>query len=613
MNRINELVQILNEANKAYRSGNPIMTDPEYDVLFDELYELDKNNEYFDKIGEEVVDEGRKRRLPIIMASMNKNKTIDEVHKWAKNKGIVNEKFILTPKLDGCSLVCDEQTKTATTRGDGVYGQDCTEHYILFNNKYEGDVFDYTYGELVMSKNVFAKNYSTEFANDRNLIAGILNKKEPTDICKDADYIKYGGYVKKEHKHLFKHKHDILNALNDGQKIRINYHICKLSDITDEFVIELFKKWGVGYTLDGLIVEVDDLKLQESLGRETSTQNPAYARAIKLSAFEEVVETEVIDMEWNISKNGILYPVAILNPVAVGGVVVSRLSLHNASIAKQYGVGIGSVIRLKRAGNVIPDLVGSVHSSGFVEPVIDGIEIIWDGLNLITANKTEQQKIQEIVSFFEILEADGISDGVVEQMWIHGFRNLKSILMATEKDFLKINGFAKTKATNVYKSVQKCITNVDLCKIQHASNLFSGLGSKKLVLLEHFTAKPTIEQVVVIKGFDKKSAEIYIDGWDKFQKFLLDLPMIKVKKTEAIQTISNDYENYNVCFSGVRDSDVESILLSRSAKIVSGVSSKTTHLIMKQIGTNSSKEIRALELGIKIMTLDELKKELVVY
>ena len=175
---IQELVGLIKEANNQYRLGTPIMSDFEYDNLISELSLIDPDNEILNEVGIVVSDE-RKSRLPIIMASLNKEKSIDDVIKWARLKSIgIEELVILTPKYDGLSLCVDETTQNCWTRGDGTFGQKSDEHYKLVQNKLKNNQnFKYTYGEIIMKKETFLQKYSNDFANPRNLVAGLMNSK----------------------------------------------------------------------------------------------------------------------------------------------------------------------------------------------------------------------------------------------------------------------------------------------------------------------------------------------------------------------------------------------------------------------------------------------------
>ena len=613
---IDRIVEKLEEANEKYRQGNPIMSDYDYDQLLETLFDYDPQNEYFNKVGHSVSDESRKAKLPIEMASMNKIKSMDDINDWCRLKGISkNEVVIITPKFDGLSLCVNELTEDAFTRGNGEYGQKSNEHYKLIGNKlYENSddllgsvAFSYTYGEVMMSKSTFMTKYSSEFANPRNLVAGLINSKEAGEPLRDCNYIKYGGIPFDGFKDEFKTKEDILNYLNQNQKEEVKNFKCKISELTEGILIELFHNWSVDYEIDGLIIEINDLTLQDKLGRENSSNNPVWARAFKHPSFEQSAETDVIGITWNISKNGLLKPVVHVNPIRLDGVTVSNVTGNNARFVKDMGIGIGAKIVIRRSGMVIPLIVEVLESVEFVMPTIEGVEIGWNdaGIELMTLTETDEQKIKKNIAFFEILEADQLGTGVITQLWDAGYKTIKDILNLTTSDLEKIDRFGKRKAQIVFDSIQKSVTNVSLSKLQHATNIFVGMGSKKLALLEHFKEKPTVEQVMKIEGFAEISAKSYVDSYDNFFDFIKDLPVTITEKVEVV-AVGDDFEGMVVVFTGLRLKEEEKLLELRGAKIGSSVSKNTTHLVCKDPNSGSSKLEKAKSLGIEIMSVDDL-------
>jgi NAD-dependent DNA ligase len=614
---IEQIKEQIIKANDAYRLGNPIISDKEYDLLVDELSLLSPTDELLTKVGHSVSDESRKSKLPIEMASMNKIKSMDDINDWCRLKGISkNEVVIITPKFDGLSLCVNELTDDAFTRGDGEYGQKSNEHYKLIGNKLYEDTddlmspiaFTFTYGEVMMSKSTFMKKYSSDFANPRNLVAGLLNSKEATQSLKDCNYIKYGAIPFGVFKDEFKTKEDILNYLNQNQKEEVRNFKCKISELTEDILIELFHNWSINYEIDGLIIEINDLSLQDKLGRETSSNNPVWARAFKHPSFEQSAETEVIGISWNISKQGLLKPILHISPVKLDGVTVSNVTGNNARFVKDMGLGIGAKVVVKRSGMVIPIIADVLETVEFIQPTIEGVELDWNenGIELITLTETDDQKLKKNISFFEILESDNVSEGVITQLWDAGYKTISDILKLTTSDLEKIDRFGKRKAKIVYDSIQKSVSNVQLSKLQHATGIFKGLGSKKLVLLEDFVTKPTVEQVMSIEGFAEISAKSYVDSYDEFFNFVKDLPITITEKVEVVKT-GNDLDGKQFVFTGVRRKDLEEVIVSRGGVIGGSVSKNTTHLVMKSKGSGSSKETKAISLGVAILTVEELE------
>ena len=601
---INELKEKIVKANEAYRIGEPIMSDKDYDQLVEELELLSPNDDVLTKVGHVVADETRKSKLPIEMASMNKIKSMNDINDWCRLKNITSHNFvIITPKYDGLSLCVNETTSEAFTRGDGTYGQKSNEHYSRIGNHLSKTSFSFTYGEVMMSKKTFLEKYSSDFANPRNLVAGLLNSKEATDALKDCDYIKYGAI---QSRNMFQSKKQILDELNSNQSVKVPYHICRISDITEELLINLFHEYSVDYEIDGLIIEINDLNTQITLGRETSSNNPIWARAFKHPSFEQSAETEIIGISWNISKQGYLKPTLHISPVKLDGVTVSNVTGNNARFVKDMGIGVGAKVIVKRSGMVIPIIADVIETVEFQMPDVDNIDWNENGVELVTLTETDDQKLKKNISFFEILESDNVSEGVITQLWDAGYKTISDILNLTTSDLEKIDRFGKRKAKIVHESIQKSVTNVSLSKLQHATGIFKGLGSKKLLLLEDFVTKPTVDQIMSIEGFAEISAKSYVDSYDEFFNFVKDLPITISEKVEVVKT-GNDLDGKQFVFTGVRRKDLEEVIVSRGGVIGGSVSKNTTYLVMKEKGSGSSKETKAISLGVTILTVEELE------
>jgi DNA ligase (NAD+) len=608
---INELVEKIKLANEVYRLGKPMMSDSQYDILIDELKALDPKNEILTKVGLEIQDESRKSRLPIEMASMNKIKSMEDIDDWCRLKGISkSENVIITPKFDGLSLCVNEKTDDAFTRGDGEFGQKSNDHYKLIGNHLDSNThrdvlrsFDFTYGEVMMSKKTFLDKYSMDFANQRNFVAGLLNSPDARPSLTDCNYIKYGAFVNKDY---YNTKQDLIESLNACQEVKVQYHICKISELTEDLLISLFHKFGTEYEIDGLIIEINSLDLQSKLGRETSSNNPVWARAFKHPSFEQSAESEVIGISWNISKQGLLKPILHITPVRLDGVTVSNVTGNNARFVKDMGLGVGAKVLVKRSGMVIPIIADVITTVEFQMPDVPNIGWNENGIELITLTETDEQRFKQVVSFFEILETDSFGEGVIKQLWDNGHKSVKDILNLNQSDLEKIDRFGKRKAQIVWNSIRKATANVSLSKLQHATGIFKGLGSKKLVLLEQFTTKPSIDQILQIEGFAEISAQSYIDGYDKFFQFIEELPITIQEKVESVK-VSNDLDGMTFVFTGVRRADLEDVIESRGGKIGGSVSKNTTHLVMKAVGSGSSKEKKAIELGVEVITVEQLE------
>jgi len=629
--RIKELKKQIIEANEAYRTEEAIISDSEYDDLIEELELLSPEDELLKKIGHTPVDETRKRKLPIKMASMNKIKTIEEFNNWIRLKNIPKDTImIITPKYDGLSLCVNEFNGDAWTRGDGEVGQLSTEHLRIINPKQSKKDF-HSFGEVIMSRKNWeiAKTHinprtGRPYKNPRNMAAGKMNDKNPTDVLKNFTYVRYGldSLDGTDNYNISKEKQlEILNTLNVS---KVLYKKIEVNKITTEMLTELFETWSQDFEIDGVIVEINDSNLRIELGRETSSGNPCFARAFK-GNFEQVKESKVLGITWQVSKQGYLKPVAQIEPTLLDGATVSNVTGINGRFVNGYDLKIGSIVKVKRSGMVIPlfvEINGIKVEKDFLPhnvtsfpvsscPVCSGA-VKWNesGVEIMCANiDCEGSNLQKIIAFFEIMEVDGVSDGVCEILFNAGYDTIKKILNMSKKDMLTLEGFASKKAEKTFESIHSKLKEASLSQLQHASGCFYGLGSKKLLLLEHLDSTSTLKDILSIDGFSDISAQMYINGIEDFKRFIKDLP-ITIKKTEKMEATSNDLNGQSYVFTGVRRADLEAIIQSKGGSIGSGVSKNTSVLVMKEKGSGSSKEMKAISLGVRILDVAELEREL---
>lgn len=602
-----ELKEKLIRWNDLYRNGTPIVSDEVYDEHVRLLSEINPDDDLLLEIGSKV-NSNRKRKLSIAMASMNKLKTIEDIFNWVRLKQIPEDAdLVLTPKFDGISLETDEIKKLSTTRGDGEIGQASDEHYKLLGNKLSdpNPKVEYTYGEVVMLKSIFNEKYSEDYANPRNLVSGKFNDDDPSDILEDCIYVKYGA-----ENHSFNKKSELLDYLNTYQEYKVSYVINKLSDLTKEYLYNLFQTWSQDVLIDGIIIEVNDMKIREELGRETSTNNPVWARAYKSDEFEEKKDTLYIGETWNTSKQGYLKPIIHVEPVNLDGAVVSNITGNNARFMVEMNIGKGSILKIKRSGMVIPFIV-DVSGDGecnLPQYCKCGSTVHWNENKIELVCDDENcpyRLIKSVISFFKIIEVEYFSGGTITQVVDAGYNTIKKILDMSISDFESLPKFGNKKANLVHNAIHSKINTIPLNKLMHASGCFNGLGSKKLALLEHFEECPKYGEVYNIDGFSYKSEEIFVNGWTTFWDFIKDTN-IKVNKKQIKEPMSNELEGKIFVFTGVRSKEAETKIEDKGGKIGSGVSKTTTHLVMKEKGSGSAKETKAIELGIEILTLNEL-------
>jgi len=601
----------IKKLNYKYRIGETEISDPEYDNLIEYLKLKNSTNELFNSgvIESVEVDSDRKEKLKYPMFSLDKETEIAAIHKWLKNKKLpLTTLLAITSKYDGISILKDEYEQLAWSRGDGIDGETVHTHYKKLNDNYE-KIDLYTIGEMIIPKPIFAsrtfyRDNGEPFKNARNMIAGLKNSDTVSEDLKYAKHIRY-GFANED---FMLNKSEQINLICEKLS-PIPYKILKASELDIDMLNELFLEWGKEYDIDGLVFDIDDKNIRKSLGRERNN-NPAYARAFKNPEWFEAADTTILEIIKEVSKQGYLKPVAIILPVDLDGATISRVTLNNYKFVKDNNLGVGSKIKIIRSGGVIPKIVSIVEATGFEMPNFGSSKVFWNetGVELIVEG-TEEQEIKKIISFFEILGAENVSEGIINQLYNSGYKTIKDILNISVSDFSKLQKFASRKAEIVYDSIHKSVTNVKLSKLMHATSIFKNLGSKKIDLLMHFEGKPTFEEILKIEGFSDISANAYLEGYDEFYNWLSDMTKITIEeKKEKNIMLKNDLENVSFCFTGIRRKDLEEVIESRSGKVLSGVSKNLTYLVMTETNSLSSKAIKAQELGVKLLSVEDLEE-----
>lgn len=605
MSRIEELKSLITKYDNAYRKNEPLVPDTIYDDLVDELVELIGEDDSFfsDSVKGEIdedISSSRRAKCPITMASMTKVKTAEAIFKWAKNAKIpLTTMMILLPKYDGNSIAKEEETKKGYSKGRDTDSFLITDH-LAYMNDISLDV-PYTYGEVILSRDNAEKikdNYNTD--NPLGML-GMFRREEVSEDLKYADFIRY-GVVGKD----FATKKEMIDFLNSKQKVQVPYKLICLADITDEYLKnEVYPEFSSVYNIDGLIIEVDDRVLYDKLGRHKTSLNPNGARAYK-GGFEETKETTILAIENSVSKHGVCYPTAIVSEVYLDGANVNRATLHNYSMLEFLGIGVGSTIILARMNQVIPGVVKVLTKKPFEYP---DVECHWDEnhTHLIVDNETDEMIIAKNLAFLKIIGVEYVSDKTVETLFNNGYKTIKDILFMKKDDFLLLDRFGESKAKKSFENIQTKLVDIPLSKLQHATSLFKSLGSRKLVLLEHFDTKPTKEEIMLIEGFSDILANNYLVSIDLFWEFIKDLPVSWVK-TKKVEILENRLEGKVFVFSGYRDKGAENKIESLGGTIGSSVSKKTNYLVLKEKNSGNSKETKAIELGVQILDPTDLEK-----
>jgi len=613
--KIKDLVKILTDADEAYHNkGIEIMTDAQYDLIKDHLKQKSPNNPYFKKIGFKPPDK-IKIKLPYYLGSQNKIKygNIKELDNWFSKFNKPNE-YIISEKLDGisCLFINDNGIKIFT-RGDGIYGTDITfiKDYIKFPSKIpEGFAVR---GELLLSKKNW-ELFKDIGANPRNVVAGLINSKTiKKDIIEKVDYVVYDVYNERM-------KNE--DALKLAKKLKfkiVKYKVIK-DTISNDKLFELLKdfKKNSEYEIDGIIITHNkpyNIKYND---------NPDYSFAFKSNELLDVAEVTVTNVEWNISKDRYMKPIVQFNPVKLNGVIIKQATGFNADFIEKNIIGIGSIIKIQRSGEVIPHIISIVKNSDNNLPMMPTIPYKWNKTHIdIIAeldDKNRDVDIKNFIFFMKSLKIKGVSEGIISKLYDNGFDSLKKIINISKYDILKIDGFKEKSASNLLEALSE-IKQKNCNEIMIASNIIGrGIGERKLeLILKSFPEicqnkkkglNIKIDDLIKINGMGEITSQLFKNNLEKFYEFYEDLGFTFTNVNEN-KIIINDgiFKNTYFVFTGFRNDILEKYIKDNGGEVEKVITSKTNYLIIKEKDKITNKISKAIEKGIILITKDEFIKK----
>jgi DNA ligase (NAD+) len=614
-----EFVNWLRARNEEYRNGKPTISDKNFDYVKENFESRFPDDPYLKEIG--LKPSSRDEELPIKMFSLNKVKSIQELRKWMGN--MVNlgvESFVITSKYDGISLLVNEINKFSWTRGDGITGQRSHEHYkgtYNYKNINFSSINIFTRGEALIKKEDFDevfKNY--DYKSARNTVAGLFNSDTISPLLK---YV----FVQKYHLEntLFPTKGLMLDFLNKHfNQVIIPYFVVE-NNISEDYINNIYEEFKKGdFEIDGLVIEVNSTKHQK--GSE-SNNNPKWARAIKFPHWNKPVRTEVKEVIMEVSKQGKLKPVIQIKPVEVNGATISNVTGYNASYIVDNNIHEGAQIEIVRSGDVIPKHISTVtfHDEAVFEWLDEystcpccGEQTKWDETDteLVCTNENcDGIKLAKLEHFFNVLGVEYFGEKEIKKAYDLGLKTPKDFL--TEPfmvDLMKdIEGW-KEKSYKRFMDQWRNINSKGLpaAKWLHAFDFFEGkLGEKTAQLIIDNVpdlADYSLEKLIEIEGVQEITAKAFINGLDKLDKSNLELFInISSIKTPKVKTTGEFTKS--VCFTGFRDKELESKVVSGGGKVVSGVSKNTDILVVKDVDSTSSKMKKAQDIGIEILSKDD--------
>lgn len=650
----------IKKANYAYRTSEPLdiselntitqnflrlksgeLTDKLYDSIVEELRRIDPNNAIF-KSGiieteDEMVSSERKVNLARPMYSLDKETSIPGVKSWAKRNGLNDDTIlVITGKYDGVSCLRQEKTEVSTSRGDGVVGQDITEHYKS-TRTYQNHTVSldfYTIGELIIRKDIFKANQhlmikesdGKPYKNGRNMVAGMVNKDKVSQYWQYIDHIRYGVA---DEEYLYD-KLEQLQLIEKETGFQCPYEVLFLSELTEEKLNELYYKWGSDYEIDGLVIDINSKKIRENLGRGTNN-NPAYAIAYKAN-WTPPVATPVQKNVYDVSKEGYIKPVVNVEPFDIEGVTISRATGYNARFILNNNIGEGAIVEIIRSGSVIPKIVNVVKPSEHPDNLPEfcpccNSKLEWNktGVELMCRNpKCSTKNIKKIAFFFETLGMEYFGEAIVTKFYWNGYDSISKILQMSEKDIAMMDGMGSSSANKIITQFEEKVKQSTFDKLAHASGYFENLGSRKIKMIvdglggedayEEFKSiflsdgitPKLINKLNKISGVSDITAIAFMNGIVDFDEFLSETGLTYKKKVIK----SNNLKGRAFVFTGVRDDSLEEFIIENGGEVKGSVSKNTTDVIVKDLNSGSSKITKARELGVNIIKIDDFRTQM---
>lgn len=625
-----ELEKIITDAaDKYYNTGNPIMEDYEYDILIDILKNKYPKSKVLKNIGAKVKGKN-KVKLDYWLGSMDKIKpdNIKDFNKWI-NK--YNGNYVLSDKLDGISALLVYRTNNDInlyTRGTADEGLDITPlvKYIKIpsidkiielkkniNIKSKKDIIMAFRGELIITKQKFDNNWKATMKNARNTVGGLIHSKHINpDLAIDTDFVAYeivDPIILPENQ---------LKLLKSTGFKTVYYQIYSI--INFEILSNYLKKRRdeSDYIIDGIIIT------NNHLYERNTKSNPEYSFAFKDILDDQIVETVVNDIEWNISKDGLIKPVLILEPVDVGGVQISRVTAVNAKNVVNKKLGKGAVIKLIRSGDVIPKIMDVIKPAKKI--LLPEGDWSWNETQVdIISNQQDSQEIliKNIYHFFSSLNAKGLGEKIIEKLVQANINSVKKILKVSIDQLLEIDGFKEKSSENILKAIKSSTTNIKLSKFMAATNkLGAGIGEERIkqvldiypnILTEYknWSNQEFIDKLKELNGWEEKTSNLFVSNFNDFIKFYNDIKsLVSFEEIKEKKINKNKYTGKNIVMSGFRDTQLQDFFEKSGAKIVNSISKNTNLLIVKDqttIENPTEKVKKALDLGIDIIAREEIK------
>ena len=635
--RMKELVDLLNKASRAYyQEAQEIMSNYEYDRLYDELKELEDelgitlSNSPTVNVGYEVVSELPKERHESPMLSLDKTKEVEELKNF-----VGDQKVLMSWKMDGLTVVLtyrDGKLYKAVTRGNGEVGEVITNNAKVFKNvpvqiAYQGELI--LRGEAVIGYKDFEKinqeieDVDARYKNPRNLCSGSVRQLNNQITAKRNVMFYAFTLVQADGVDFQNSRACQMEWLKSQGFTTVEYYMVTRDTVEDEVAKFSSKISENDFPSDGLVLTYDDIAYGRSLGRTAKFPRDSFAFKWQ----DEIRETVLREIEWSSSRTGLINPVAIFDPVELEGTTVSRASVHNISIMEELELGIGDRIEVYKANMIIPQIAENLTRSGVKDipckcPVCQGetkIRQVGNAKALYCMNPECQAKHVKSFALFvsrDALNIEGLSEATLEKFisrgYIHTFADIFHLAQYKE-EIQKVEGFGEKSYKKLTESIEKARTTT-LPRVIYSLGIAGiGLANAKVICRElkydvESLLKVSEEELNEIQGVGEVLAKAFVGYFadakhvENFRRLLKELTI-----PEETVTKKQIFEGVNFVITGsvkhfANRGEVKELIESLGGKVTGSVTSKTNYLINNDVTSTSSKNKKANELGIPIIS-----------
>ncbi|HIX37243.1 MAG TPA: NAD-dependent DNA ligase LigA [Candidatus Blautia pullistercoris] len=638
--RMKELIPVLQKAGKAYyQEDREIMSNFEYDKLYDELETLERETGITlagsptVSVGYEALEELPKEAHETPMLSLDKTKDVEALRAF-----IGDRKTLLSWKLDGLTIVLtygDGKLQKAVTRGNGVVGEVITNNARVFKNiplqiSFKGNLV--LRGEAIITYSDFKKineeieDVDAKYKNPRNLCSGSVRQLNNEITARRNVHFYAFSLVRAQGVDFRNSREQQFLWLKDQGFDVVEYRMVT-RDTLDE-AMEYFSGQVVknDFPSDGLVALYDDIAYGDSLG--TTAKFPRNSYAFKWK--DEVRETTLKEIEWSPSRTGLINPVAIFEPVELEGTTVSRASVHNISIMKELQLGIGDKIQVYKANMIIPQIAENLTRSGNLE-IPDTCPVCGKEARVLKTNEVESlycmnpdcqaKKIKSFTLFVsrDAMNIDGLSEVTLEKFILKGFiKDFGDIfeIGRYREEIVNMDGFGEKSFDNLMASLERA-RHTTLPRLLYSLGIANiGLANAKVICKEfdydmEKMIHATGEEISSIEGIGPVIAQSYTayfadeENMRKLRHLLSHLELEAVKQENRLTLEGKQFVITGSVEHFANRAQLKEYIEQRGGKVTGSVTSKTDYLINNDVTSNSSKNKKARELEIPILSEED--------